>query len=167
MNAMTAMTAMSADSTDVVAALQAALRAEYAAVYAYGVAGAHLSGHQQDVAMRAWNAHRARRDQLIAMLASRGAQPSAAADAYKLPFPVTSARTAAMLAATIEDGVTRAYLALVALPDAGLRAYGALAMQESAVRAATWRGASAPFPGLPASALGRRADHAAGRKKPR
>ncbi len=74
-----------------ISTLQAALAAEHAAVYGYGVAGAHLSGPRQQEALAAWNAHRARRDQLAAMLSAQGAVPVAAAAAYKLPFPVTSA----------------------------------------------------------------------------
>jgi Domain of unknown function (DUF4439) len=133
--------------------LQAALAAEHAAVYGYGVAGAHLAGRQQAAAMTAWNAHRARRDELIAMLAAQAVQPVAAADAYRLPLHVHSVHTAVSLALAIEDGVTRAYLGVVAVPDARLRAFATLAMQESAVRAASLRGSTVPFPGLPRSAL--------------
>ena len=138
-----------------ISTLQAALAAEHAAVYGYGVAGAHLSGPRQQEAHAAWNAHRARRDQLAAMLSAQGAVPVAAAAAYKLPFPVTSASRAVTLAATLEDGVTRAFIVLVALPDAGLRTFGALAMQDSAVRAAQWRDTTVAFPGLPRSAVAR------------
>jgi hypothetical protein len=44
--------------------------------------------------------------------------------------------------------VTRAYLGVVAVDDPGLRAFGALAMQAPARRAAYWRGRTQPFPGL-------------------
>jgi hypothetical protein len=149
-----------------ITALQAALAAEHATAYGYGVAGAHLSGRGQQQALTDWNAHRAGRDQLVAMLAAQGAVPVAAAAAYRLPFPVTSAHTAAMLAAALEDGVTRAYLGLVGLPDESLRTFGALAMQGSAVRAAQWRGATVAFPGLPPDALTRQSPPAAGRATP-
>jgi Domain of unknown function (DUF4439) len=138
-----------------VGALQVALAAEHAAAYGYGVAGAHLNGRGQQEALADWNAHRARRDQLAATLTAQGAVPVAAAAAYQLPFPVTSPRSAAALAAVIEDGVTRAYLGIVALPAQGLRIFGALAMQDCAVRAAQWRGATVAFPGLPPGALAR------------
>jgi len=149
----TQMTGMTPAATG---ALQAALAAEHAAVYGYGVAGAHLSGPQQQEALKAWNAHRARRDQLASILSALGAVPAAAAAAYQLPFPVTSASGAIALAATLEDGVTRAFIGLVAVPDAGLRTFGALAMQDGAVRAARWRDATVAFPGLPPSAMARR-----------
>ncbi len=136
-----------------ISALQAALADEHAAVYGYGVAGAHLAGRQQDAATRAWNAHRARRDELIGMLAAQGVPPVVAAAAYRLPFGVHSAHTAASLALAIEERVTRAYLGLVAVPDTRLRAFATLAMQESAVRAASLRGSTVAFPGLPHRAL--------------
>jgi Domain of unknown function (DUF4439) len=146
-------TQMRAMTPAAISALQAALAAEHAAVYGYGVAGAHLSGPQQQEALRAWDAHRARRDQLASMLSAQGAVPVAAAAAYQLPYPVTSASGAVTLAAVLEDGVTRAFIGLVAVPDAGLRTFGALATQDSAVRAAQWRDTTVAFPGLPRSAM--------------
>lgn len=140
-------------STPAVSALQSALAAEHAAVYGYGVAGAHLAGPQQNAATRAWDAHRAMRDTLIAMVSARGAAPVAAADAYKLPFAVHAAHVAASLALELEEGVMRAYLGLVAVPDASLRVFGAQALQAAALRAAAWRGGPVAFPGLPRSAL--------------
>ena len=135
-------------------------------MYGYGVAGAHMSGYRQQVALSDWNAHRARRDQLVAMLTAQGAVPVAAAPAYRLPFPVFSAHTAATLAVALEDGVTRAYLGVVGQPAGGLRTFGALAMQDSAVRAAQWRNATVAFPGLPQGALARQPPPAAGRATP-
>jgi Domain of unknown function (DUF4439) len=149
-----------------IGALQEALAAEHAAAYGYGVAGAHLSGRRQQDALADWNAHRARRDQLVAMLTAQGAVPVAAAAAYRLPFTVTSPHSAAALAAALEDGVTRAYLGIVALPVEGLRTFGALAMQDSAVRAAQWRGTTVAFPGLPPDALARQPSSATGRATP-
>ena len=53
------------------------------------------------------------------------------------------------LAAALEDGVTQAYLGLVAVTDRTLRSYGALAMQPPANRAVAWRGSTVAFPGMP------------------
>ena len=55
------------------------------------------------------------------MLVKLGATPVAASPAYALPFAVTGAASAARLAAALEDGVTRAYLGLVAVTDPTLR----------------------------------------------
>jgi hypothetical protein len=61
---------------------------------------------------------------------------------------VHDAPSAIRLAAYLEDGVTRAYLGLVAVSDQRLRRFGAMAMQDAAQRAASWRGSTQAFPGL-------------------
>jgi Domain of unknown function (DUF4439) len=134
------------------AALQAALAAEDAAVFGYGVAGAHLTGSKQDAAERYWTAHGESRDALTTMISGLGASPVAAQAYYQLPFRVHDATTAVALAAYLEDGVTRAYLGLVAVGQRPLRDFGARAMQVSAGQAAYWRGRTQAFPGLGASA---------------
>jgi Domain of unknown function (DUF4439) len=136
-----------------VPALQAALAAEDAAIFGYGVAGAHLTGSSQAAAEQDWTGHNEARDALAAMISKLGAAPTAAQAFYQLPFPVHDAASAMALAAYIEDGVTRAYLGIVAVSDRQLRNFGALAMQGSAERAAFWRGSTQAFPGLASSAL--------------
>jgi Domain of unknown function (DUF4439) len=131
-----------------VGALQAALAAEDAAIFGYGVTGAHLSGRRQSAAERYWTGHNEARDTLTAMISGLGASPVAAQAFYQLPFPVHGATSAMALAAYLEDGVTRAYLGLVAVSDQRLRTFGALAMQAAAERAAFWRGTTEAFPGL-------------------
>ncbi len=135
------------------AALQGALAAENAAIFGYGVAGAYLSGGQRATATVYWNEHRSARDTLASLLRARGEQPAAAADAYKLPFGVHTAAEAVSLAVILENGVTAAYLGLVGAGDAGLRAFGARAMQDAAIRATAWRGSTVAFPGMPAAGL--------------
>lgn len=138
-----------AAASGAVAALQGALAAEHAAVYGYGVVGAMLEGSAQSHARASWTAHRVARDTLVAMLTKLGATPVAAGPAYQMPFAVTNANLAKELAATLEDGVTRAYLAVVAVTDPTLRAFAARAMQTSANRAVSWRGTTVAFPGMP------------------
>jgi len=135
-------------NTGVVAALQAALAAENAAIFGYGVAGAHLTGRSQTTAEQDWTSHNQARDTLAAMISARGAVPAAAQAYYRLPFRVHDAASAIRLAAYLEDGVTRAYLGLVAVSDQRLRRFGAMAMQDAAQRAASWRGSTLAFPGL-------------------
>ena len=137
-----------------VAALQAALAAEHAAVYGYGVAGAHLSGARQKAAAQDWRIHEASRDALAAMITALGAQPVAAAAAYRLPFRVSSGRDAVSLAAFLEDRVATAYLGVVALTETRLRMFGARAVESAALRAAGWRGRTLAFPGLESPAPG-------------
>jgi len=134
------------------AALRAALAAEDAAIFGYGVAGAHLTGSRQNAAEQDWTAHNEARDALATMISRLGASPVAAQAFYQLPFRVHDVTSAMALAAYLEDGVTRAYLGLVAVSDQRLRDFGARAMQGSAGRAAYWRGRTQAFPGLQTSA---------------
>jgi len=133
-----------------VSALQAALAAEDAAIFGYGVAGAHLTGSSQAAAGQYWAAHNEARDTLAAMISRLGMTPVAAQSSYQIPFPVQDATSAMALTAYLEDGVTRAYLGIVAVSDQRLRNFGALAMQDCAQRAAFWRGSTQAFPGLAA-----------------
>jgi hypothetical protein len=148
---------MTSSAAKTIAALQQALAAEQAASYGYGVVGAHLPGGSAAAAVADadWVAHLRAGDQLTEMISVRGGQPVAAAVAYQLPFPVTSAAAAQQLAATMEDGVAQAYLAVVALAEAGLRSFGAQQVRTAALRAQSWRGTTQAFPGLPASSLRR------------
>jgi Domain of unknown function (DUF4439) len=136
-----------------IGALQAALAAEHAAVYGYGVVGAYLTGSNRATATADWVAHQEKRDTLEGMLRSRGAQPVAAAVGYQLPVAVRTPAEAAQLAVILEDRVATAYIGLVALTAAAIRQFGAGQLQASALRAAAWRGSTVPFPGLPASSL--------------
>ena len=131
-----------------VPALQAALAAENAAIFGYGAVGAHLTGSSQTSDGQDWTGHNQARDTLTAMISGLGAAPTAAQASYRLPFRVHDTASAMKLAAYLEDGVTQAYLGLVAVSDQRLRRYGALAMQQAAQRAAFWRGTTQAFPGL-------------------
>lgn len=131
-----------------VAAAQAALAAEYAAVYGYGVVGARVgAGHVAD-ARAAYAEHRARRDAMNRAVRDLGAEPVAADAAYALPFPVPDAASAVRLAAVLEDRVAGAYADLVRASDGGTRRDAAAAVRDAAVRAVRWRGTGTAFPGL-------------------
>ena len=132
-----------------IAGLQDALAAEHAAVYGYGVVGAMLAGAAQADARADWIAHQVARDNLNAMLTRLGVTPVAASPAYQLPFAIANANSARKLAAALENGVTRAYLAVVAVSDPTLRTFAAQAMQTSANRALAWSGTTTAFPGMP------------------
>ncbi|MFE9100356.1 DUF4439 domain-containing protein [Actinomadura geliboluensis] len=137
-------------------ALRTALSAEHAAVYGYGVLGARLRGTLRQTAKDMWNGHRAQRDELASILSG---DPDPAAAAYRLPVRVTDARSAARLAAALEDDLAAAYVGLAGLSAPDLRAFAADSAQRAMARSARWRaraGAAAPpdaFPGLPPAAL--------------
>lgn len=135
------------------AALAKALAAEHAAVYAYGVVGARTDGRLRARARTGFDAHRARRDQLRSLIVRMGGSPAEPSPAYRLPFPVESAKDAARLAAHVEEGLITAYLELAAVNDPSLRRLAALAAQECATRAYGWRPETLQaFPGMPGQA---------------
>lgn len=129
-------------------ALQAVLRGEHAAIYGYGVVGAHLDGRERRLAAAADAMHRARRDQLRELLALRSVAPAPAAPAYRLPRRVRTAAQARLLAVELEERLAALWVDAVAQLTGNLRAMGARALQDAAVRAAGWRGRSVALPGL-------------------
>ncbi|MBT2421045.1 ferritin-like domain-containing protein [Streptomyces sp. ISL-22] len=129
-------------------ALQAALAAEHAAVYGYGVVGGRIREERRSEAREAYDAHRARRDALAREVRDLGAEPVAASAAYALPFPVPDSAAAVRLAAELEDRVAGVYSDLVRAAEDEVRGTAAEALREAAVRAVRWRGESVAFPGL-------------------
>ncbi|MFJ8054521.1 ferritin-like domain-containing protein [Streptomyces luteogriseus] len=129
-------------------ALQAALAAEHAAVYGYGIVGGRIGAGQRTEALTAYDAHRARRDALVREVKDLGGRPVAASAGYALPFQVPDSAAAVRLAVELEDGVAGVYADLVRAAGGGRRALAAEALREAAVRAVRWRGESVAFPGL-------------------
>lgn len=137
------------------AALQDALDAAHVAVWGYGVVGAALPPRERDPADAALVAHRDVRDQVAALLDSRGVEPVAAEAAYALPFPVLSPVDAATLAVTLEDGAAAAWAWVLAqAAERGTREAAVGALTDAELRAVAWRTAAGrtpvttPFPGL-------------------
>jgi hypothetical protein len=136
--------------------LTAALAAEEAAIYAYGLIGVRLSkaGHIIE-ARAAESAHRARRDQVVSRLAQIQASTAPAPPGYRLPFPVTDQASAFKLAIHVEDGVAAAWRAVLPATQGAERGSALSALTDSAVRATRWRRlaevspVTLPFPGRP------------------
>ena len=133
--------------------LSAALAAEEAAIYAYGLIGVNLSAADRAEARTAEAAHRARRDVLVSRLDQLKASTRPAPAGYELPFEVTDRAGALKLAVHVEDGVAQAWrAALPATADAD-RATSLSALTDAAVRATRWRRLAGmtpltlPFPG--------------------
>ncbi|MFJ9405484.1 DUF4439 domain-containing protein [Streptomyces sp. NPDC101393] len=139
---------MTAETSDELAAVQAALAAEHAAVYGYGVVGGRVAGDHRKEAQAAYDGHRAQRDALRRTVRDLGGKPHAAAAAYELPFPVPDAAAAARLAAELEDRLAAVYADLVRAGGAARRKEAAAALRAAAVRAVRWRGSGVAFPGL-------------------
>lgn len=129
-------------------AAQAALAAEHAAVYGYGVVGGRVGDERRAEATTAYDAHRSRRDGLARTVRDLGGKPVAAAAAYALPFEVPDGAAAIELAADLEDRIAGVYSDLVRAAEGPLRQDAAGALREAAVRAVRWRGSGVAFPGL-------------------
>lgn len=132
-----------------VAALQPALAAEHAVVFGYGVAGARLNVADRERAGSERDRHRARRDELTELITGLGGSPAQTAAAYDLPFPVDSATAARALATLLEERLAAVWADAVLALGGELRTRAVAGLTEAAVAAATWRGGSVPFPGLP------------------
>ncbi|MGX9886193.1 ferritin-like domain-containing protein [Streptomyces sp. NPDC002276] len=139
---------MSEEKAAELTALQAALAAEHAAVYGYGVVGGRIREGRRTEAKAAYDGHRARRDALVREVRDLGGKPVAASAAYALPFPVPDSAAAVRLAAELEERVAGIYSDLVRASTGAVRGTAAEALREAAVRAVRWRGGSVPFPGL-------------------
>ncbi|MGW0844117.1 ferritin-like domain-containing protein [Streptomyces sp. NPDC002787] len=129
-------------------AVQAALAAEHAAVYGYGIVGGRIGEARQSEAREAYDAHRGRRDELTRTVRDLGGKPAVAAAGYALPFQVTDSDSAVRLAAELEERVAGVYSDLVRASEGDRRRTAAEALREAAVRAVRWRGGSVAFPGL-------------------
>ncbi|MEU1805359.1 ferritin-like domain-containing protein [Streptomyces sp. NPDC019937] len=129
-------------------ATQAALAAEHAAVYGYGVVGGRIGDDRLAEAREGYAAHRSRRDDLVRTVRGMGGTPQSAAPAYALPFAVPDSAAAVRLAAELESRVAAVYADLVRTSDGALRRQAAGALREAAVRSVRWRGGGVAFPGL-------------------
>ena len=136
-------------SAPALAALQAALAAENAAVYGYGVVGAQLSGGLRARASDSLAEHQARCAALTQQIAAASATPAAAAPGYELPFQVTGQDSAVRLAVLLEQRLAAVYANGVQATAGALRAGAASALRQSALSTLAWSGSGSAFPGLP------------------
>lgn len=138
-------------------ALQAALAAEHAAVWVYGLAGAFVPDELAGQLGEAAVAHQARRDATERTLIDAGARPVPAEPGYLTPEPVTDAASALRLAITAETDAAAAWRSVIERGPAepGLREAALDALTQAAVRATRWRATAGttpltvPFPGQP------------------
>jgi hypothetical protein len=134
-------------------ALQATLAGEHAAVYVYGVLGGRVSASAEPdlaAALRAaYNTHRGRRDQVVAILTSAGAEPVAAEVSYELPNAAATAADCRAAAAQIEERCAEVYATAVGSTSRANRQWAIDALTDAAVRALGFGAQPVPFPGVP------------------
>lgn len=132
------------------AALQAALAGEHAAMWGYGVLGPRLPSEQASWARRSYESHRELRNRMEELIRERKANPEPARAAYELPFPVDGPAAARRLARHLEQGCAAVYADLVAATsDPGLRVFAADRLVECTRRGLDYGADPVAFPGLP------------------
>lgn len=129
------------------AALQAALAGEHAAVWACGRAAGELSGRARRSALAQLDEHRIARDELRRRIVTRGATPVEAAPAYREPAPVDGPGAARRLLAHVDTALAAVYADLAAALPRGARRDPAAAASRAAVRALEWGAEPQAFPG--------------------
>ncbi len=128
-------------------ALTAAVRAEDAAIFTYGVLTAFTRNAVRGRVAVDIAAHRVRRRDLAVALTAAGGQVPAPAAGYQLPQPVTDLRSVGRAAVAAENDTAVAHRALVEQADTdALRASGVEGLTGSAVRAVYWRGVAGITP---------------------
>lgn len=134
-------------------ALILGLRTEFAAVYAYSLAGAQLSGERREAARANEAVHRDRRDAVMAHLTESKVKLPNEEAAYTLPGEAGDAESAAALLGQIEAETTRLWRAVLAETVGADRRAAVAAYSSSAVTLARWKRAmgetpsTAAFPG--------------------
>ncbi|TJZ81096.1 DUF4439 domain-containing protein [Rhodococcus oryzae] len=137
-------------------ALSDALRAEHAAVYAYGLIAAFSNPARIGDITTDAAAHRARRDATIDALTAAGVRAPAADSGYTMPFPVVDPISAIQLAAAVEADTAVAWRSVIERAESEHTRQAAVdALTETALRTANWRAIlgtappTVPFPGQP------------------
>ena len=134
-------------------ALSVALTAEHAAIFGYGVVGAHLDPDGQNAARACEGVHRGRRGAISLRIAAAGGVPAPAAAAYALPFPVVDPASAMKLAVALEEGPAGAWRTALGGTTGDDRKVALDALTACALQATRWRGRAGitpvtiPFPG--------------------
>ena len=121
-----------------VEALQWTLAAEHAAVFVWAAVGAQTSASGTPRLYRAvvaaYETHRTRRDDLIAMIDRTGTEPVAAEPGYLLPAGLGTAPGNRAAARALEDQAAATYAYAVARTTGEHRAWATSALVDSAVR---------------------------------
>ena len=133
------------------AALQATLAGEHAAVYVYAVLGARTSESRSPALFadldEAFRLHRRRRDWLAARIVAHGGSPVPAEVSYELPAPLASVVDMTKAALQVERRLAVVYAQLVASTSGPDRRWAIDALEDCAVRQLAFRGTPEMFPG--------------------
>lgn len=136
----------------VAAAYTDTLDGEYAAIFAYGTAGAAMTGPARESATTFIDDHRRARDWLRTAMITNGLTPPPPAAAYTTG-DIADEAAAIALTAQVELALVPRWAALGGVVTDGDRAYCAQQSQSSATRAVRWGAPSAAFPGTTAPSV--------------
>ncbi len=106
---------------------------------------------EQDLerARSSYAAHSALRGALTEVISAEGAQPTAAAPAYHLPFRLTDGSSCRRLARLLERRAASVFGLAVAAAVEQERVLVATALMECVLREVAWGGGVEPFPAIP------------------
>jgi hypothetical protein len=127
-------------------ALAALVQGEDAAIYAYSVAGARVTGGRRRRALTALDAHRANRDRAASLIVAANGIPPGSAVAYSLPAPVDSPAAARALMSLVDNGLVGLYADAAATLTDGDRRWAVLTAAGCATRAVSWGAEPQAFP---------------------
>ncbi|MGI8522925.1 MAG: ferritin-like domain-containing protein [Nocardioides sp.] len=134
-------------------ALQQALAAEHAACYVYGVLGGLVSRSRTptlaDTVDHTYGDHGRRRDELEALVRTRGATPVPAAPAYDVPRALSTPTQLVEQALRVERACATSYAALVGSVTGGTRHWAVESLTRTAIRQVDFGAAPEAFPGAP------------------
>jgi len=134
-----------------VEALQTTLAGEHAAIHVYGALGAQTSQTGAPVLFAAltdaYEAHRALRNQLIAILTDLAEEPAAAEPVYELPADLSTTDAVVGRALELERSCAATYAYLVANSPSEERRLAVNLLVQAAVRELAFRGTPETFPG--------------------
>lgn len=133
-------------------ALQSGLAAEHATVYVYGVIGGRVSLSSEQILSEkvrtAYNLHRGRRDQLIAMVRTADEDPVVSEVSYQLPNRASTPGQLSAAALELEQRCAAVYADLVGSTAGANRQWAIDALNDAAVRELGFGGSPDAFPGI-------------------
>jgi len=131
---------------------QAALAAEHAAVYVYGILGGRTSRSDApglyDAVRSAYESHRASRDRLQSLIADAGAKPVGPSSSYATPSRIDRPEGIRRAALALERSCAETYAWVVSQTEGEDRSRAINALKDGAVRELTFRGTPETFPGI-------------------
>ena len=135
-----------------VAALQAALAGEHAAVFVYGALGGQTSRTSDPglygAVTAAYLVHQERRDTLVGLVAAAGGEPVAAEPGYDLPADLSTASAVADRALRLERACAATYAFVAGSTTGRHRRWAVAALVDTAVRELAFGGRPERLPGL-------------------